>query len=114
MQKFLSAAVALCAAGMMLAGTSTAQTQQAPAAKPSTAPATTSKTPAKKSTTTPAAKKAAPAALTTRKEKFSYALGMNYGIGLGGNLKKQSVEVDPDLAAQGFKDGLSGAKTQMT
>jgi FKBP-type peptidyl-prolyl cis-trans isomerase FklB len=114
MQKFLSAAVALCAAGMMLAGTSSAQTQQAPAAKPSTAPATTSKAPAKKTTTAPAAKTAAPAALTTRKDKFSYALGMNYGAGLSANLKKQSVDFDPALAAQGFKDGLTGAKTRLT
>jgi FKBP-type peptidyl-prolyl cis-trans isomerase len=112
MQKFLSAAVALCAAGMMLAGTGSAQTQQAPAAKTSTAPAT-SKSPAKKTTTGTAAK-AAPAALTTRKDKFSYALGMNYGSGLASNLKKESVEVDPAIAAQGFKDGLSGAKTRMT
>ena len=113
MQKFLSAAVALCAAGMMLAGIGSAQTQQAPAAKPSTAPATTSKAPAKKAATGTAGK-AAPAPLTTRKDKFSYALGMNYGNGLGSNLKKESVEVDPALAAQGFKDGLSGAKTRMT
>jgi FKBP-type peptidyl-prolyl cis-trans isomerase FklB len=39
---------------------------------------------------------------------------MNYGAGLGANLKKQSVEVDPNLLVQGFKDALTGAKTRMT
>ncbi len=114
MQKTLSAAVALCAAGMMLAGTGSAQTQQAPAAKTSTAPKTTAKAPAKKATTAAPTKKEAQAPLTTRKDKFSYALGMQYGAGLGGNLKKQSVEFDPALAAEGFKDGLSGATPRMT
>ncbi len=95
----------------MLAGTSSAQTQQAPAAKTSTA---TSKTAAKKTTTAAPAKKTDQALLTTRKDKFSYALGMNYGAGLSANLKKQSVEFDPALAAQGFKDGLSGGQTRLT
>ncbi len=114
MQKILSAAITLCAAGMMLAGTSSAQAQQPPAAKTSTTPAATSKAPAKKTTTTPAAKTAAQAPLTTRKDKFSYALGMTYGAGLGAKLKEQSVEFDPALAAQGFKDGLTKGKTRLT
>ena len=45
-----------------------------------------------------------------QKEKASYALGMN----LGNNLRKQSVDVDPNIFAQGFKDALSGGKTMMT
>ena len=114
MQKSLSAAVTLVAAGIMLIGIGYTQAQQTPAAKPSTAPATsTSKAPAKKTPAT-AAKSAAPAALESKKDKFSYALGMNYGAGLNANLKKQSVEVDPDLVLQGFKDGLGGAKTRLT
>lgn len=108
-------ALVLLMAGMMLSGSVSAQTAQAPAAKPSTAPATSSaKTPAKKTATSPTAKKAAPAPLTSRKQKFSYALGMSFGGGLANNLKKQSVEADPDLVIQGFKDGLTGAKTQLT
>ncbi len=114
MQKILTAAVALCAAGMMLAEGASAQTQQAPAAKPSTASATTSKAPAKKATTATAGKTAAPAPLTTRKDKFSYALGMSFGAGLEKNLKKQSVEADPKLVIQGFKDGFTEAKTRLT
>ena len=62
-----------------------------------------------------AAKGAAPdQALTTRKQKFSYALGMNIGTGLGNNLKKQSVDVDLSLVAQGLKDAMAGGKTRLT
>ena len=112
MQRSLSA-VSLLAAGMMLVGSGYAHAQQTPAATTKTAPAaTTPKTSAKKAPA--AAKTAAPAALTTRQDRFSYALGMNYGAGLGAKLKQQSVEIDPNLAIQGFKDGLTGAKTQLT
>jgi FKBP-type peptidyl-prolyl cis-trans isomerase FklB len=52
--------------------------------------------------------------LKTRAEKFSYALGMNVGNSLGTNLKKQSVEVDSNLVAQGLKDALSGGTTRLT
>jgi len=39
---------------------------------------------------------------------------MNIGNGLGQNLKKQSVEFDPNLVANGLKDSLSGGKTLLT
>ena len=81
--------------------------QQTPAA---TTPTATPKTPAKKATAT----KSAAAPLTSRKQKFSYALGMNIATGLGANLKKQGVEVDWSILAQGLKDGASGGKTQLT
>jgi FKBP-type peptidyl-prolyl cis-trans isomerase FklB len=61
-----------------------------------------------------AAKSAAAPALTTRKQKFSYALGMNIGSGLGANLKKQSVDVDSTLVSQGLKDAMSAGKTRLT
>jgi len=83
------------------AGTPAATTQAAPAA-------TTPKAPVKKTAT--AAKSATPAPLTTQKEKFSYALGMN----IGANLKKQGVEADPALISQGYKDAASGGKTRLT
>lgn len=108
MRKSFTTAV-LLAAGLILAADGIAQ--QTPAATPSTPSATTPKTPAKKATTT-ASK--TPAPLTTQKEKFSYGLGMNFGAGLGANLKKQSVEYDPALVIQGFKDALTGANTRMT
>src|ERR1019366_7912299 len=114
MQKFLTTTF-LLAAAMMLAGDGYGQQTPAstPAATTPAAPAaTTPKAPVKKTGT--AAKSAAAAALTTRKQKFSYALGMDIGSGLGANLKKQSVEVDPNLVSQGLKDSMSGAKTRLT
>jgi len=83
-----------------------------PAAPAATTPGTAAKAPVKKTAT--AAKSAAAPALTTRKDKFSYALGMNIGTGLGANLKKQSVEVDSNLVSQGLKDTMSGGKTRLT
>ena len=107
---------------MMLAGDGYAQqtpTASTPAATTPTAPApttpkaaTAAKAPAKKTGT--AATSAAVVPLKTRKEKFSYALGMNIGTGLGANLKKQAVEADPALISQGVKDALTGAKTRLT
>ena len=35
---------------------------------------------------------------------------MNIATGLGANLKKQAVEVDWNLVAQGLKDGAGGGK----
>jgi FKBP-type peptidyl-prolyl cis-trans isomerase FklB len=86
-------------------------TPAAPAAKTPKA-ATTAKAPAKKTGT--AAKSAAAVPLKTRKEKFSYALGMNIGTGYSQGLKKQSVEVDWNLLAQGLKDAAAGSKTRLT
>jgi FKBP-type peptidyl-prolyl cis-trans isomerase FklB len=44
------------------------------------------------------------AALQTKKDRASYALGMNFGSGL----KAQSEELDPKLVLQGMKDALAG------
>jgi FKBP-type peptidyl-prolyl cis-trans isomerase FklB len=107
MRKPLIAAVLLAAGSMLVADGSA---QQTPAATTPTAPAAGSKTPAKKTTTGAGA--AAP--LTTRKQKFSYALGMNIATGLGTNLKKQGVEVDWSLVAQGLKDGAGGKGTRLS
>ena len=117
MQRSLTTALLLAAA--MLAGDGYAQ-QTPPASTPSAATpaapaattpktATMAKTPVKKAGTPAAA-----SALTTKKQKFSYALGMNIGSGLGTNLKKQAVEVDPNLVAEGLKDSMAGAKTRLT
>jgi FKBP-type peptidyl-prolyl cis-trans isomerase FklB len=107
---------------MMLAGDGYAQQTPAastpsattPAAPAATTPkaATTAKAAVKK--TGSAAKSAEPAPLKTKKEKFSYALGMNIGSGLGAHLEKQSVEVDSNLVAQGLKDSMAGGKTRLT
>jgi FKBP-type peptidyl-prolyl cis-trans isomerase FklB len=102
---------------MMPAGVGNAQ--QTPANPPAaTTPAAPAATTQKKAATASATAKkpgtAAPAALTTKKAKFSYALGMNIGTGLGGQLKKQGVEVDWNLVAQGLKDVAAGSKTRLT
>lgn len=48
--------------------------------------------------------------LKDQKDKVSYSIGMN----IGNNLKKQSIDVNPDVFAQGIKDALSGSKALMT
>jgi len=115
MQKSFPAAVSLIAAGLMLVGIAYAQTQQAPAAPTKTPPAAPApKASDKKSPEARATEGAASEAFPNRKDKFSYALGMNIGSGLGTNLKRQSVDFDPDLVAQGVKDALSGAKMRLS
>jgi FKBP-type peptidyl-prolyl cis-trans isomerase FklB len=92
--------------------TPAAKTQPAPAPKTQSAPGTkaaAAKTPAKRPAAT-AAKSAGVTTLKTTKEKFSYALGMN----LGANLHKQSVDVDPNLVAQGLRTAMTGGKTLLT
>jgi FKBP-type peptidyl-prolyl cis-trans isomerase FklB len=50
----------------------------------------------------------------TEKEKISYAIGMNVGGGLKGQLKRQEVDVDTEVLTKGFKDTLSGDTTLLT
>src|SRR5271155_5352778 len=115
MQRFLTIAL-LLAAAMMLAGDGYPQQTPPASTPPATTPAAPAATTPKAATTKPPVKKPAAAApaLTTKKQKFSYALGMSIGTQVGGNLKKQSVEVDPTLVSQGLKDALSGAKPRLT
>ncbi len=107
MRKSIFAAV-LLAAWTMLAVNSNAQ--QTPAAtKPSASQPQTGKAPA-----TAPAKSEGNGPFKTREEKFSYALGMSIGNGLGQNLKKQSVEFDANQVAEGLKASLAGGKTLLT
>lgn len=48
--------------------------------------------------------------LKSDKEKLSYSIGMD----IGGNLKRGSLEVDPDVLAKGLKDSYGGGKTLLT
>jgi FKBP-type peptidyl-prolyl cis-trans isomerase len=110
--------VPILAAGMMLLGfaqaqqTPAAKTEQAPAAKAQPSAPAKPKAPAPKAgaAKTAAAKSTATTALKTPKDKFSYALGMN----LGASLHKQSVDVDPNMVAQGLRAALAGGKTLLT
>lgn len=109
MPKKFSLAVNVFAAGMLLLGSAYSTGQAAPAAK-TPAPKTPAAAPPAR-TRRAGASKALPAApLTTQKDKFSYALGMN----LGTNLHKQSVAVDPAIVLRGLKDALAGGKTALT
>ena len=46
----------------------------------------------------------------TDKDKFSYALGMNFGE----NLRKQGLELDPAMFGKAFAESFNGGKTAMT
>lgn len=48
--------------------------------------------------------------MKTQKDSVSYGIGMN----IGKDMKRQSIDVDPDLIAQGIKDAISGGKALMT
>ncbi len=81
-------------AGMLLAGSSLAQ-QPAPKSEPA-APA--------KSQQPAAPKSAETSPLVTKKDKVSYALGMN----VGDTLRRQAIEVDLSIFERGIKDALAG------
>lgn len=102
----------MLAAGAVLLGNAVAQTSAAPsptppAKKPAASAAKKSPSAAKTGT----ASKAQPVtALTTNKQKASYAIGMNWGTGL----HRQGIDVDSAALIQGMKDALAGGKTLLT
>jgi FKBP-type peptidyl-prolyl cis-trans isomerase FklB len=49
-------------------------------------------------------------ALKSQKEKVSYSIGMD----IGNNIKKQAIDIDPELLARGIKDAFSTEKPLMT
>jgi len=112
MQKQLRVAVIILAGGMCFCGGAVAQQGAAsgtPPAGTSTAKksAESAPSPAAK---TPSADAKSGSGLVSKKDKQSYAIGMNFGKGL----KQQPIEVDPAIVAQGVKDALSGSKPAMT
>jgi len=121
MQKSFTTICQLLAAGMMLLGNDRAQ--QTPAATPAqpsqpasassqaAAPAKTSSATAAKKPAT-AAKPATGLALTTQKQKASYALGMK----IASDLKRQAVapSVDGAITARALRDALAGNKLLLT
>jgi FKBP-type peptidyl-prolyl cis-trans isomerase FklB len=121
MRKLALTTITLLVAGTMLMPgalaqqTPTTNAQQAPPAKATPAPAANAqKAPAAKTGT--ATKPRTPSTLTlkTQKDKTSYAIGLNVGKGLAGNLKQQSVDVDQTILLSGVKDALAGGKTLLT
>ena len=97
------------AAGLLFCGVTLAQQSSAPSAQQPSAnkPATTTAPKTAQKPSTPAPK---PLALDTQKEKASYAIGLN----IGRSMKKDNVDVDPEVVARGLKDAMSGAKPLLT
>jgi FKBP-type peptidyl-prolyl cis-trans isomerase len=93
MPKSLTMVVNVMTAAMMLLGNALAQQTPAAPTQPSSAAGSQD-----------------PSALTTQKDKISYAIGMNIGT----NLHRQSVEVDPKVLQQGLEDALAGGKTLLS
>ena len=107
MLKTLSVVPALCLTACLLSASANAQ--QAPPPKQPTAPTTKSAKAPEKKAETPAQK--APASpLTTTKEKFSYAVGMN----LGGMLRQQPLDIDPKILIRGLQDTLENKTPALT
>ena len=103
----------MLAAGAVLLGSAVAQTSAAPSqtppAKKPAAPAA-KKSPSAATKTGTASKDQPVTALTTSKQKASYAIGMNWGTGL----HRQAIDVDTAALLQGMKDALAGGKTLLT
>jgi FKBP-type peptidyl-prolyl cis-trans isomerase FklB len=113
MRKFLIVVRTMLAAGVVLLGNAVAQTSAAPsptppAKKPAASAAKKSPSAAKK--TGAATKNQTVTALTSTKQKASYAIGMNWGTGL----HRQGIDVDSAALIQGMKDALAGGKTLLT
>jgi FKBP-type peptidyl-prolyl cis-trans isomerase FklB len=85
-----------------------AATQQTPAPTTTTGAATAKP---RAATTT---RTSAPLALTTEKDKASYAIGVNIGKDLGEKLRKDSVDVNTAIVLRGMKDALAGGKMLLT
>ena len=106
MQKPFTTAITLLAAGVMLLGntmaeqSATSNPQQGPAAK-------AQKAPTAKTHHAAAAKSRNALALKTQRDKTSYAIGLN----IGKSLRKDSVDVDPNILLRGLRDALAGGKT---
>lgn len=108
MRKAIYNILSTSAAGVLFCGMAFAQQSSAPSAQQPSAskPATTTTTPKKTTTTTPAK----PVTLETQKQKASYAIGMN----IGRSMKKDGVDIDPEILAKGIKDAISDAKPLLT
>jgi FKBP-type peptidyl-prolyl cis-trans isomerase FklB len=113
MRKLLIVVRTMLAAWVVLLGSAVAQTSAAPSptpsAKKSAGPAA-KKSPSAATKTGTANKEQPVTALTTSKQKASYAIGMNWGTGL----HRQGIDVDSAALVQGMKDALAGGKTLLT
>jgi len=113
MKKLLIVVRTVLAAGVVLLGNAVAQTSAAPSQTPPAkkpAASAAKKSPSAAAKTGTATKDQPVTALTSTKQKASYAIGMNWGTGL----HRQGIEVDSAALIQGMKDALGGGKTLLT
>jgi FKBP-type peptidyl-prolyl cis-trans isomerase FklB len=108
-------ALTLALAGTIFCGILLAQqTSTPPSNPPAGSTSTTTATPKSQTTAKPGTStvKKAPVPLTlkTQKEKASYAIGMNIGAGM----KKDGIDVSPEILLRGMKDAMAGAKPLLT
>ncbi|MGB2623589.1 MAG: FKBP-type peptidyl-prolyl cis-trans isomerase [Candidatus Acidiferrum sp.] len=108
MRKPFRLAVTAVAAGVLLIGS--ARAQQTPPASSSQTASTTKSSAAKTGTTHTTARKPATLALTTQKDKASYAIGLN----IGRSMRKDSVDVNTSILLRGMRDGLADSKPLLT
>ena len=125
MRKHFSSTLVLAATAILFGGASAQQSAaqtstQAPASPTPKASAAGQSTAAAKTGQAGAtAKKPAAAAgtatlLKTDKDKRSYAIGLNIGAKVAGELKSGGVDMDSAILARGIRDSLTGGKHLMT
>ena len=100
--------LAACVLALAIAGASGAQQSTTTTAPATSAKKSTGTTGTKAAPTTPS--NAPGPALTTDKQKQSYALGMN----IARTISRQGADVDAAAMARGLRDTLSGAKPLLT
>ncbi|MFZ0978964.1 MAG: FKBP-type peptidyl-prolyl cis-trans isomerase [Candidatus Acidiferrales bacterium] len=100
--------LAACVLALAIAGATGAQQSTTTTAPATSAKKSTGTTGTKAAPTTPS--NAPGPALTTDKQKQSYALGMNVARGIS----RQGADVDAAAMARGLRDTLSGAKPLLT
>lgn len=95
---------------MMPAASAGAQQAQVPKPQPAPGAQAQQTAPAAKtgSARTPGSRNAL--ALKSQKDKASYALGLNMGKGM----RRDEVDIDPNIFARGLKDALAGGKALLT
>ncbi len=109
----------LLSTGIVLFSTTlAAQTTSTPPASSTSSQTPAAKTPAAGAATKPhtatTAKTPAPLALTTQKDKASYAIGMNIGRSVAAKFKSDSLDVNNAIFLRGMKDALAGGKMLLT
>ena len=107
MRKSPVVSASILAIATLLLGNTVAQQTPASTAKP--APAAKTSSTARPHTAT-AAKTVPPLTLKTQKDKLSYAIGMS----IGQNMKKDSLDIDPNIVLRAMKDVMAGGKMLMT